>query len=221
MIGSILVHHWAERWRITASDLRASDGIGVLDVTDLAACRAAFVGADAVVHLAADSRPGADWSALRGPNLDGAHAVAQAARDCAVRRLVLASSLHAVGGAELEERVVLEADPPIPVNLYGATKAWLEALGSWIATTSPTSVVTLRIGWVMPGPLGEDARTRDRGSWLSYGDCAELFRCAVEAEIDGMIIVNGVSANRHPTAELGEAARRIGYAPSDDAWAAL
>ena len=34
-------------------------------------------------------------------------------------------------------------------------------------------------------------------------------------------MVNGISANRYRIAELGEAEREIGYAPTDDTWAWL
>ena len=43
-------------------------------------------------------------------------------------------------------------DPPRPANLYGATKAWAEALGGWVTATSHTSVVALRIGYFSEQP---------------------------------------------------------------------
>ena len=63
-----------------------------LDVTDGDACRAAFAGAAAVVHLAAVSDPEASWEALHPANVMGTYQVVQAAVHCRVRRLVLASS---------------------------------------------------------------------------------------------------------------------------------
>jgi hypothetical protein len=55
---------------------------------------------------------------------------------------------------------------------------------------------------------------------LSPDDCAELVRAAVEGQVEGFTVVNGVSANRYRKASHGPAEQCIGYRPSDDAWAA-
>jgi nucleoside-diphosphate-sugar epimerase len=204
-------------WRVARTDLAAGAGVVALDVTDVDACRQAFQGADAVVHLAAVPDPDAAWGELRGPNIDGAVAVAQAAVDAGVRRLVLASSLQAVSAppATVQRRA---SDAPRPANLYGATKAFAEAVGSWVATVSPTSVVAMRIGYFAVQPLGADTTPRDRSAWLSPRDAAELVRAAVEADVTGLVVVNGISANRYRAADIDEAATLLGYRPQDDAW---
>ena len=217
-IGSVVVDRLGGRWQLTPTDVRASGGIGLLDVTDLDGCRAAFSGADAVVHLGANADPDAGWSGLRSPNVDGAYCVAVAARECGISRLVVASSLHAVSAYPdtVQHRT---GDSPRPANLYGATKAWAEALGAWVAASSSTSVVALRIGYFSPTPpSGADASPRNMAAWLSPADCAELIRAAVEAEVTGVTVVNGLSSNRHLIAELGDAEQLIGYHPTDDAW---
>ncbi len=93
-----------------------------LDVTDLDACRTAFAGADAVVHLAAGPDPTATWEDLLPANVIGAYHVVQAAIDSGVRRLVLASSLQAMSGYPFD-RQLRTVDAPMPANLYGASKA--------------------------------------------------------------------------------------------------
>ena len=218
-IGTVVVDKLGSRWHIRATDLQSGDGIEALDVTDFERCVTMFGGADAVVHLAANPDPHAEWSALRGPNVDGAHAVAAAARECGVRRLVLASSVQAVSAypQTLQRR---GQDAPRPANLYGTTKAWAEALGGWVAASSSTSVVALRIGYFSERPpAGDQATPLNLSAWLSHGDCARLIQAAVESEHDGFVVVNGISANRYRIAELGEAEREIGYAPIDDTWA--
>ena len=218
-ISSVVTARLRDRWRLRATDLRPDPDVERLDVTDADACRAAFSGMDAIVHLAGNPGPDANWSQLQGPNVTGAYVVAAAARDCAVSRLVLASSQQAVSAYPdaLQRRA---EDPPRPANLYGATKAWAEAIGSPVAATSSTSVVALRIGYfAAQPPVGEQATPRNRSAWLSHGDSAELIRAAVEADVTGLAVVNGVSANRYRIAELGEAERLLGYRPVDDAWA--
>lgn len=221
-IGRTVREALAGRWDLRATDLTAGDGAEALDVTDLDACRAAFAGADAVVHLAANPSPTATFDDLLGPNVVGAYTVARAAADAGVRRLVLASSLHAQSGlpGSVQRR---SDDQPRPGNLYGATKAWSEALGAMTAATTSTSVVALRIGYFGVERPAPDTALHERIAWLSGRDAAELVRAAVEADlptgVDGFVVALGVSANRHNVAELGATRRAIGYAPVDDAWA--
>jgi nucleoside-diphosphate-sugar epimerase len=217
-IGSLIVDRLGSRWQICPTDVLPGEGIEALDVTDFDRCVTMFEGADAVVHLAGNPDPDADWAALRAPNVEGVYTVAAAARECEVRRLVLASSLQAVSGYP-ETRQRRAEDAPRAANLYGATKAWAEALGSWVAATSRTSIVALRIGYFSERPpVGEAATPGNLAAWLSPGDCTRLIWAAVETDRAGLVVVNGISANRYRTAELGEAEHEIGYAPVDDSW---
>jgi nucleoside-diphosphate-sugar epimerase len=217
-IGTAITPMLADRWDLRLTDLRPGPGT-VLDVTDGPACREAFAGADAVVHLAAIPDPKASWEVLHPANVIGAYQVADAARRCGVRRLVLASSLQAVSGDpdEVQRRA---GDAARPANLYGATKAWAEALGAWVAASSVTSVVALRIGYFAAiRPLEGEVTPVERSAWLSPRDCAELIRAAVEAEGISFAVANGVSANRYSVADLTDTIGTIGYRPADDAWA--
>jgi NAD+ dependent glucose-6-phosphate dehydrogenase len=220
-IGSAVTARLSTRWRLRATDLHAGTGIVALDITDADACHAAFAGLDAIVHLAGNPAPDANWPQLHGPNVTGAYVVAAAARDCAVPRLVLASSQQAVSGYP-DTRQRRAEDPPRPANLYGATKAWAEALGSWVASTSDTSVVALRIGYFAEHPpAGDLATPRNLAAWLSHDDAAELVRAAVEANVTGLTVANGTSANRYRHATLDEAEHRLGYRPVDNAWRSI
>jgi NAD+ dependent glucose-6-phosphate dehydrogenase len=221
-IGTAVSPMLGSRWDLHLTDRRpsASGGSGVhaLDVGDGDACRVAFAGADAVVHLAAVPDPGATWEALLPANVLGVYQVARAAMDCGVRRLVLASSIQAMSGYP-DGTQVRAGDAPRPANLYGATKAWAEALGAWVASTSTTSVVALRIGaFSARPPTGDNATPREVAAWLSPRDCAELMRAAVEADGIRFFVASGVSANRYRFAELSETIARLGYRPVDDAW---
>lgn len=216
-IGQAVCAVLADRWDLVPVDLTPAPGVSVLDVTDGAACREVFAGADAVVHLAADPDPEADWDDLLPANIEAPYQVATAAATCGVRRLVLASSLHAVGGYP-EGRQRRATDRPRPINLYGATKAWAEALGAMIAATSSTTVVALRIGYFAETRPDEHEQWRgERSAWLSARDATDLVRAAVESpDVDGSVVVNGISANRYQVADLTEALA-LGYRPQDDA----
>lgn len=222
-IGRAVSPLLSERWDLVRTDREDAAGadVGVLDVTDLDACRGAFADADAVVHLAGNPSPDATFDELLAPNLLGPYAVALAAADAGVRRLVLASSLHAVSAVpqQVQRR---PDDQPRPGNLYGATKAWSEAVGAWTAATTATSVVALRIGYFSEERPGDDAERHERIAWLSVRDAAALVRAAVEADlpagVDGFVVAHGVSANRYGVAELEHTRRAIGYVPVDDSW---
>lgn len=217
MVGRTIAPRLASRWELVATDARPSPAMASLDVVDASACRAAFQGADAVIHLAAAADPETGWDDLLTPNVLGAHAVAVAAAAAGVRRLVLASSLHAVSA--LPASVVRgSGDPARPANLYGATKAWAEAVGSWIAASTSTTVVALRLGYVAPTPPDRSWPDSELSAWLSPRDAAELFRTAVEADTLSFAVLNGTSANQHPVADLGDTRRLLGYQPLDDAW---
>lgn len=222
-IGTVINPMLPPEWAVRRTDVHAVDGVAALervdalDITDLAACRRAFDGADAVVHLAAVPDPEADWDALLPANVIGAHHVAQAAADCGIRRLVLASSVQAVAGrpAGRQSRVT---DAPQPRNLYGVTKAWAEALGAWVAATTAVSVVALRIGYFHETRPDAATADRERTAWLSPRDAAELIRAAVEADGFDFFVANGISANRYRAVDLDDTMRTLGYRPVDDAW---
>ena len=218
-IGSAIVPLLADRWDLALTDLEEGPGVRALDVRDLAGCRAVFAGADAVVHLAAVPDPDAPWDALLGANVIGAHTVAQAAIDVGVRRLVMARSLQAVSAVP-DHRQLRSDDQPEPANLYGATKAWAEALCGWVAATSATSAVALRIGYFHDErPDHATVTPRELSAWLSARDAAELIRSAVEAHGVRFLVANGTSLNRYQRADLSSTMTVLGYHPQDDAWA--
>ncbi len=218
-IGTAITPLLPPEWDLRRNDLRPGCD-DVLDITDLDACRAAFADADAVVHLAAIPDPRAGWAELLPANVVGAHNVAAAAADAGVPRLVMAGSGQAVAGYPPDIQV-RPGDRARPKNLYGATKAWTEALGSWIAASTPTSVVVLRLGYFAhSAPTGAEVTIRDKAGWLSPRDCADLVRSAVEADGIRYFVAHGISANRYRSLDLTETCATLGYRPTDDSWTA-
>lgn len=187
------------------------------DIADLAAIRSHFTGQDTVVHLAADPRPNAPWESLLPNNIVGAYNILQSAQEAGCRRVILASSLYAVLGYEPE--LVVRGDmPPRPANLYGASKAWAEALG-YVYAQQGLSVLCVRIGW-----LSEPARLTPGDANLDLvitpRDLAHLLACCIAAPADLRYgVFHGLSANRVRRFDISEAQTLLGYRPQDDAFA--
>lgn len=103
-----------------------------------------FSGCDVVVHLAADPSQHAEWESLLPANIIASYNVVAAAMDAGCRRLIVASSVHAVMAAA--RRPVRPDDAVAPANLYGVSKCFVEALAFWCAHSSPMSTAAVRIG---------------------------------------------------------------------------
>lgn len=189
-------------------DLLAPETFAAADLTDKAAVQAAVEGVDAVVHLGAvpDEAP---FEEIAGPNLHGVFHVFEAARRAGVARVVFASSNHASGmypvGVPLDG-----SQRARPDGLYGASKAYGEALGSMYADRFGLSVVCLRIGSFQPRPR----ERRELSTWLSHADAVRLVQAALTADDVGFAIVYGASAN---TRRWWPPDQAIGFEPLDDA----
>jgi nucleoside-diphosphate-sugar epimerase len=202
------------------------------DVADLAALEAVFVGTEAVVHLAANAEVDASWDELLPANVIGAYHAFEAARRAGVRRVVFASSNHAMGMYMWDDDRFADAahpdqvgtDLPVrPDSLYGASKAWGEALGRFYTERHGLEVVCLRIGAVTEGDEPPDTAARIEpprvarrvpGMWLSHRDCVSLVEAALTADV-GFAVVNGVSDNLGRWFTLDEGRRRLGWEPRD------
>jgi uronate dehydrogenase len=101
------------------------------DLSDLAAVEAAMKGVDCVVHLGAV--PGEDtWDKILPNNVVGTWNVFEAARRQGVKRVVYASSHHAVGFYR-RARVIDQNVVPRPDGIYGVSKVFGEAVGRLFA----------------------------------------------------------------------------------------
>ena len=194
--------------RVAVAELAAAESFVPAELADPAPWERLAAGCDAVLHLGAVPDEAA-FDVLAGPNLHGAFHVYEAARRAGVRRVVVASSGRVTGFYRVGERLDGEATPR-PDGLYGATKAFSEALGRMYADKFGLEVVALRIG-----TFEERPRTaRDLSTWLSPGDARRLVRAALTGPVEGFLAVYGVSANARGWWDLPPA---LGYAPRDDA----
>src|SRR5437764_1050994 len=85
--------------------LRDCGEVVTADLADLNALKEIVSGVDTVVHLAANPSPSATWSELLEPNIIGTYNIIAAAKANGCRRVVYASSIHAVSGYPADVQV--------------------------------------------------------------------------------------------------------------------
>jgi len=155
-IGRALVEHLAaRRYQLMVID-RPARGLGAMStlgtVTELDLAReppvGLFAGADVVVHLAGEASENASWEHLLADNIQASYHVACAAMRARCRRLIVASSVHAVSATG--KRPVGPDDAVAPADLYGVSKCFVEALAFWCAHRGPMSAAAVRIGAFQP-----------------------------------------------------------------------
>lgn len=200
---------------LTAMTAGADEEIVTGALTDPAVMEAACEGVDAVVHLGGypDERSFADILAV---NVAGTQVVLEAARSRGVRKVVLASSNHAVGFAERGMAAAPDDLPARPDTWYGWSKTAMESMGRLYVDRFQLDVVCLRIGSCAPEPFD----VRSLATWLSPDDAGRLVEAALGTDVRGFHLVWGVSANTRSWWSPAAGAA-IGYAPVDDAepWA--
>ncbi len=247
-VASQLLPAFRERYDLVLLDSRDRTRTGVLveDVTITDLCdtdresyRAFFTGADAVVHLAFNYKPGhsmndGDYYSERS-NLDLAYHVYQTSLEEGVRRVVVASSNHAADWYEhlLRQRTLEMLDetaPPLSDNYYGWAKACYEHLGFLFAVGAmgrKLENVQVRIGAPRPIPADNALQDptsykRNLGAHISPRDLQQLFAKSIEAPtIENQHgipfqIFYGVSNNARAFWSNANARKVIGYAPEDD-----
>ncbi|MEZ5091514.1 NAD-dependent epimerase/dehydratase family protein [Nocardioides sp.] len=187
-------------------------GWHAVDCADADAVAAVFTAQplDAVVHLAGNP----DESSL--PEALTSHVVSTAALldamvDQGVRRLVYASSNHAVGGVPRVDTVDA-ATLPRPDTFYGVAKVAAEALLRLYADRYGFDTVACRIGSFRSQPES----VRELATWLSPDDAVRMVEAALTAPAPGFAVLYGVSANARGWWDL-EPGRGLGYDPLDDA----
>ncbi len=182
--------------------------------------RALCQGIDTVVHLAAEPHPEAPWESLLPANIVGVYNVLEAAHESGCRRVIFASSINAVAGYP-DEMQVRTSMPVRPFNLYGATKAWGEAVACYYADQRGLSAICLRIGWVRRRDSPDLRPDHPYLSFvLTYEDLGQLVEKSIQAPDSLRFgIFHGVSNNRWKRLDISDARTVLGYEPQDDAFA--
>ena len=244
LIGSMLVNALADTFEISALDARKSEHAPdvptlIADGSDYDSMSKAFAGIDAVVHLAANAPVETPWPDVLKNNISATHNVYEAARQNGVKRVIFASSNHAVGNFEMDEpyskirvgdyegltpggfKMIDHTVPVRPDYDYGVSKVFGEATGRYYHEHFGLEVACLRIGTVNPqnSPKGPQARpegsVRTLATWLSHRDLTQLVTQCITQPL-GFEIFYGVSDNTWRFWDTDHAKKTVGYAPLDN-----
>jgi uronate dehydrogenase len=166
-------------------------------------------GADMVVHFGAigDEAP---FDKILGPNIIGAYNVWEAAHRNGVKRVVYASSIHAVGMYPKNEFIGVDAAHR-PDSYYGLAKCFAEDLGRMYWEKRGIESIHMRIL-----SCAKVTNARALGSWISYDDLIHLVTRCIETPVAGFAIIYGVSNNDRVPVDNAKASF-IGYRPKDNA----
>ncbi|OLL28898.1 NAD-dependent dehydratase [Burkholderia sp. SRS-W-2-2016] len=203
---------WADIVRVSdiapLGELAPHEEAAVVDLADAAAVHALLEGVDAVVHLGGISVE-APFEDILEANIRGIYNLYSSAQKHGVKRVIYASSNHAVGFHPVTS--VLGTDAPLrPDGMYGVSKCFGESLSRYYFDRFGLETVCLRIGSSFEQPK----TARMLVTYLSYRDFVELVRCSLFTNRVGHAIVYGVSKNRISWVDNTNAAF-LGFRPQD------
>lgn len=224
-IGSFLVENLAERYELVLTDIRQPDEtygfpFHQADIGNIEIIRQVSQGVEVVVHLAANPNENAPWEEIYPANIIGVYNVFQAAVDSGCKRVVFASSIHVVQGYPADVQVATTMSVR-PLNIYGAAKAWGEALARYYADRQQISMICLRFGWVIHREdLNIQPNHADLNMVITLDDLARLVSASIEAPYELHFgIFHGISNNRRRRLDISSTCEILGYKPRDDAFA--
>lgn len=191
------------------ADVQPNEEALCFDLADEAATHAACRGVDAIVHFGGVplERP---WEQILNANIRGSYHVYEGARKHGIRRVVYASSVHAIGYHRLEDHIDADA-PHRPDGLYGLSKCFTEDLARLYWDKFGIETAALRIFSSFPEP----ADRRMLWSWLSFADCIRLVTAALTAPRVGFTLSFGLSDNAVNPVDNRRAAH-LGYVAQDN-----
>jgi uronate dehydrogenase len=186
--------------------LRDGEDLTYGDLRDPANVDKLLDGVDVLIHMAGTSveRP---LREVIENNLVGLHAVYEGARRHRVKRIVFASSNHAIGMHDVGTKLGLDCDFR-PDGFYGLSKMWGEGMARLYWDKHGIESVCVRIGSAIPKPT----EFRHLSTWFGLDDLMQFTMRCIETPEVGYVVVWGVSNNtRSYWAPVG--CERLGFHP--------
>jgi nucleoside-diphosphate-sugar epimerase len=189
------------------------------DATHYEQLREAMQGCSAVIHLAWDTTR-ENWlsGTIEPNNILATFNVYKAAQAVGVRRVVMASSIHANDLLRQKGPKPLSVqESPLPDSPYGASKLFMEALGRYFSTQGLETVCIRFMGLNANNqpntPSEKDPYAKEK--WFSHRDCGDLVRTILSAQEvpDNFVVMYGVSNNTNNPVDVSNP---FGWMPKDN-----
>jgi nucleoside-diphosphate-sugar epimerase len=217
-------------------DIQPGAGIRIVDVTDAGQLLGVAAGCDAVIHCAAIPSPERHPpEVIFTTNVIGTFAVLHAAALAGISRVVIASSLSALGGAwatppHPPRYMPVDEDHPLePEDPYGLSKVINERTAEMFHRRYDMTIAALRFGWILSkqearaeaGQFAADPLRNQAGLWsyIDERDAAAACLNAIDAPDFGFSILNIIGSDTLATIPTDEALDR--YAPDVERRAAF
>ena len=189
---------------------------------------------DTVVHLAGNASVGANWESLSLNNFTGTENVFNACKETGVKKIIFASSNHAVGLFENDTpykeiisgkykdisknyKLISPHCEVRPDSLYGVSKAFGENLGRFYYENYNIKVACLRIGSVLPdnNPKVKNSN-RFFSTWCSHDDIAGLIDACIKSNKIRYDIFYGVSDNDWKIWDITNIEKILSFKPTSN-----
>jgi uronate dehydrogenase len=194
--------------RVEIKNLQPNEEAVICELADQDAILEATKDVDAIVHFggAPNEKP---WEEILNSSIRGSYHIYEGARKNGVKRVVYASSVHAIGYHAIEDQIDASA-PHRPDSLYGVSKCFVEDLGRLYWDKFGIESVALRIF----SSFDEFSDRRQLWSMLTFDDCIRLVEASLTAPRAAFSIVFGISNNKHKMVS-NRLAAHIGFDPQD------
>jgi len=187
-------------------DLQAGERFIQADISKADEIERVCDGVEGIIHLGGRSGE-APWETILEANIVGCYNLFEAARKAGVKRVVFATSNHAVGFYPRTTTIGTEVLAR-PDSRYGVSKLFGEGLGAMYAYKHGIGVTALRIGNVGDRPLD----VRRLSIWIKPEDLVQLIRIGLERP--GLVyeVMYGISDNQRSWYDNSRA-ETLGYKP--------
>ena len=188
-------------------NLAADEEFMAADLSKMTEVEKIVAGIEGIVHLGGHSTEG-PWNTILDANIVGCYNIFEAAYRANVKRIVFASSNHAVGFYPRSKTIGVNVTVH-PDSRYGISKAFGEAVGAFYADKHGLRVTCLRIGNFGDVPLDK----RRLSIWLKPEDLVQLIDIGLTHRDIRFEIFYGASDNIDMWWDNSNA-RRFGYKPT-------
>jgi uronate dehydrogenase len=171
------------------ADLGPNEKFKAAELSDPAQVEAICEGVDGILHFGGYSVEG-PWDSILQSNIIGCYNLFEAARKQGVKRVVFASSNHAVGFYPRHHRIGTDVTAR-PDSRYGVSKVFGEAVGALYADKHGLAVTCLRIGNFGNKPLDR----RRLSIWLKPEDLVQLCQIGLDHPDIHFEVLYGASYN--------------------------